>query len=178
MENTQVKSGMVKPAKGAAEGLNELFEASLQDIYWAEKALMKALPKMEKNATSPKLKNGISTHLSETEEQVIRLEEVFGLLGKKAQAKKCDAMEGLLKEADGMVEETEVGAVRDAAIIAACQKVEHYEIATYGTLISFANLLGHRDASKLLAKTLQEEKSADAKLSVLAESEINLEAAH
>ena len=178
MENTQTKSGMVKPTKGAAEGLSELFEASLQDIYWAEKALTKALPKMEKNATSLKLKDGIRMHLSETEEQVSRLEEVFELLGKKAQAKKCDAMEGLIKEADGMVEETEMGAVRDAAIIAACQKVEHYEIATYGTLISYAKLLGHNDASKILVKTLQEEKSTDEKLSMLAESEINLEAAN
>lgn len=170
-------SSQVKPKSGAAKGLEDLFEDSLKDIYWAEKALTKALPKMSKNATSPKLKTGIETHLAETENQISRLEQVFGMLDKKAEAKKCDAMAGILEEGEGMLEETQPGPVRDAAIIASCQKVEHYEIATYGTLVSYANLLGHKDASKLLAATLQEEKSTDEKLSVLAESEVNIDAA-
>lgn len=177
MENNQKKTiGKVAPKKGAAKDLNDLFEDSLQDIYWAEKALVKALPKMTKNATSKKLKTNLEGHLSETQTQVQRLEKVFEMIGKKAKAKKCDAMEGLLKEGEGIIEETQIGAVRDAGIIAACQKVEHYEIATYGTLISYANLLGHREASNVLSQTLHEEKNADEQLNTLALSEINMSA--
>ncbi len=174
MQHNQSSNGKVHASKGSAKNLQDLFEDGLKDIYWAEKALTKALPKMSKNASSEKLKSAIDNHFVETQNQVTRLEQVFELLGQKAQAKECDAMVGLLKEGEGILEETEVGAVRDAGIIAACQKVEHYEIATYGTLVSFANILGHEKAGKILAQTLIEEETADVDLTELAESEINI----
>jgi len=165
-----------KPNSEAAENLRELFEEQLKDIYWAEKALTKALPKMAKNATSEELVDALNNHLEETRGQVTRLEQVFELLGKKAQAKKCDAMEGLIKEGEGIIEETEEGPVRDAGIISAGQKVEHYEIASYGTLAAFATLLGENEVAALLQETLEEEKAADSKLTEVAEAAINLEA--
>lgn len=165
-----------KPSSQAAQDLRELFEEQLKDIYWAEKALTKALPKMAKKATSEELVEAINHHLEETKGQVQRLEQVFELIGKKAQAKKCDAMEGLLKEGEGIIEETAEGAVRDAGIISACQKVEHYEIASYGTLASFATLLGEDEAAGLLQETLDEEKNADSALTEVAESAVNIEA--
>ena len=146
MANTKTKSTPTPPKSQAADDLRSLFEEQLKDIYWAEKALTKALPKMAKNAASEELADAITTHLEETKAQVQKLEQVFESIGKKAQAKKCDAMEGLLKEGEGIIEETEPGPVRDAGIIGACQKVEHYEIATYGTLASFAKLLGENEA--------------------------------
>ena len=155
----------------------ELFEDSLKDIYWAEKALTKALPKMMKKATSPELAKAISDHLGETEAQVTKLEEVFESIDKKAQAKKCEAMAGLIKEAEEIMSEADEGAMRDAGIIAAGQKVEHYEIATYGTLTTIARTLGLNHAAKLLHEILEEEKAADEKLSEVAESTINLKAA-
>jgi ferritin-like metal-binding protein YciE len=175
MEQTTKKSAPAKvPAKkDAAKELQDLFEDSLKDIYWAEKALTKALPKMAKNATDPGLKKAITDHLAQTQEQVTRLEAVFASIGKKAQAKKCDAMEGLLKEGTGIMEETKPGAVRDAGIIGASQKVEHYEIATYGTLAAFAKVLGHKEALKNLLKTLEEEKKADELLTGIADTALN-----
>ncbi|MFV8270911.1 ferritin-like domain-containing protein [Flavobacterium sp. GT2N3] len=172
------KKGAVKAKPDAAQGLRDFFEDGLKDILWAEHALTKALPKMAKNATSSKLIYAFENHLKETEEHVVRLEKVFESLGLKPVSKKCDAMEGLLKEADGIMEETELGVVRDAAIIAAAQKVEHYEIATYGTLRAYAVTLGENKAAALLAKTLEEEKNADVSLTEIALSEINLDAAH
>jgi len=169
--------GVTKPKSNAASGLTELFEEGLKDIYWAEKALTKALPTMVKNASSVELKDAIDNHLTETEEQITRLEEVFKIIGKKATAKKCDAMEGLIEEAKGMLEETEIGVVRDAGIIAASQKIEHYEIATYGTLRQFAETLGLPEAATLLEQTLDEEKGADKTLTEVAVNAINLEAA-
>ncbi|WP_347052046.1 ferritin-like domain-containing protein [Flavobacterium olei] len=169
--------GVTKPKANAASGLTELFEDALKDIYWAEKALTNALPVMSKNATSPELKDAIDNHLTETEEQIVRLEEVFKIIGQKATAKKCDAMEGLIEEAKGMLEETELGVVRDAAIIAASQKIEHYEIATYGTLRQFAETLGLQEAATLLEQTLDEEKDADKLLTDVAVNAVNLEAA-
>jgi len=157
--------------------LMKLFEDSLKDIYWAEKALVKALPKMAKKATAEELVDAIESHLTETEEQVEKLEKVFSLIGKKAQAKKCDAMAGLVEEAEGIMEETEEGAMRDAGIIAAAQKVEHYEIATYGTLTTYARTLGLDDAAKLLDEILAEEKNADQVLTDVAVSTINIQAA-
>lgn len=171
-------AGTVKAKSNAADGLRSLFEDSLKDIYWAEKALTKALPKMAKNATSPELKTAIENHLAETEKQIARLEKVFQSIGKKAVAKKCDAMEGLIKEGEGIMEETEEGVVRDAGIIAASQKVEHYEIATYGTLYAFATTLGETEAAELLATTLAEEKNADVNLTEIALATINIEAAN
>jgi ferritin-like metal-binding protein YciE len=163
--------------KSAAEGLRELFVSSLQDIYWAEKALTKALPKMAKNATAQNLIDAINNHLAVTEKQVTRLEQVFEIVGEKATTKKCDAMEGLIKEGEGIVAETESGPVRDAGIIAASQKIEHYEIATYGTLAAFAKTLGENKASDLLHQTLQEEKEADVTLTEAAYNTINFDAA-
>ena len=160
-----------------ATGLRELFIDSLKDIYWAEKALTKALPKMIKNATSEELVTVLTDHLAVTEEQVTRLEEVFSSIGEKAQAKKCVAMEGLINEANEIMESTAKGVVRDAGIIAAGQKVEHYEIATYGTLCAFAKILGEKEAAELLLESLNEEKKADDKLTEVAEESINLEAA-
>ncbi|SHJ96673.1 YciE/YciF ferroxidase family protein [Epilithonimonas mollis] len=162
--------------KDAAKDLNDLFEDSLKDIYWAEKALVKALPKMMKNATNEKLKTAIDKHLAETENHVTRLEECFKALGKKAQAKKCDAMQGLLDEGNSIIEETEPGTVRDAGIIAAAQKVEHYEIATYGTLAAYAKILQESDVLKILLKTLEEEKKCDELLSSLADINLNSKA--
>src|SRR6187402_3460821 len=161
---TTSKAGVVKPKQSAAEGLRDLFVDSLKDIYWAEKALVKALPKMAKNATNENLIAAINDHLSVTEGQVLRLEQVFEIVGEKAVAKKCDAMEGLIKEGEGIIEETEVGPVRDAGIIAASQKIEHYEIATYGTLVAFAKTIGENKAADLLHQTLEEEKTADTAL--------------
>ncbi|MNJ86387.1 hypothetical protein D3C87_38810 [compost metagenome] len=159
-------------------GLRELFIDELKDIYWAEKALTKALPKMVKNATSEELVVALKDHLEVTETHVERLEQVFEAIGEKAAAKKCDAMEGLISEAEDIMKDTEEGVVRDAGIISAAQKVEHYEIASYGTLVSFANILGESDAAKLLGKTLNEEKEADQTLTDIAVSSINLDAAN
>jgi len=169
-------NGTVKAKPSAAEGLRELFVDSLKDIYWAEKALVKALPKMAKNATSQNLITAINDHLAVTQKQVERLEEVFKSVGEKAVAKKCDAMEGLIKEGESILEETESGPVRDAGIIAASQKIEHYEIATYGTLAAFATTLGEDDAVLLLEKTLAEEKEADVTLTEAAYNTINFDA--
>ncbi len=174
--NASSRNGAVKAKSSAAEGLRELFVDSLKDIYWAEKALVKALPKMAKNATTESLVAAINDHLSVTEDQVTRLEQVFEIIGEKAVAKKCDAMEGLIKEGEGIMEETEVGPVRDAGIIAASQKIEHYEIATYGTLAAFAKTLGEDEAAALLEQTLAEEKEADVTLTEAAYNNINFDA--
>lgn len=155
--------------------LMKLFEDSLKDIYWAEKALTKALPKMAKKATSEDLVVAIENHLVETEAQVKKVEQVFDIIGKKATAKKCEAMAGLLKEGEEIMDETEEGAMRDAGIISASQKVEHYEIATYGTLRTFAQTLGLTEAAMLLEEILEEEKNADSTLTTVAES-INMQA--
>jgi len=157
--------------------LQKLFEEELRDIYWAEKALTKALGKMIKNATSEELVTALENHLKETEEHVKRAEEVFATLNLEPRGKKCEAMEGLIKEAEEIMEESDEGFMRDAGIISAAQKVEHYEIASYGTLRTFAETLGLNDAAGLLAQTLEEEKAADQKLTEVAVSAINLEAA-
>jgi ferritin-like metal-binding protein YciE len=159
-----------------AEGLRDLFVDELKDIYWAEKALTKAIPKMIKKATSEDLINALQNHLEVTKGHVERCEKVFEMLGKPARAKKCEAMEGLTREAEEIMESTEEGVVRDAGIISAAQKVEHYEIASYGTLCAFAKTLGENDIADLLGKTLQEERDADDTLTQVAESSINEEA--
>lgn len=170
------KAPMVEPAPDAATELRDLFVDSLQDIYWAENALLTALPKMLTNATSPNLASCIKEHIEVTRLQVTRLETVFGLLGEKAEGRKCEAMAGLIKEGDSILEETAPGPVRDAGIIAASQKIEHYEIATYGTLCAFAKTLGENEAAKLLTQTLAEEKEADCLLSDVAFNAINFQA--
>ncbi len=173
-KNTSNK--MVAAAADASTDLKSFFIDCLKDIYWAENALLKALPKMADNATSKNLVLGIKEHIAVTELQVGRLEQVFALLGEKAEGKKCEAMAGLLKEGEGILEETAPGAVRDAGIVAASQKIEHYEIATYGTLCAFAKTLGENDAAKLLNQTLAEEKEADKLLSDAAYNSINFDA--
>ncbi len=156
--------------------LQDLFEDELKDVLSAEKQLVKALPKMAKAAASKKLKAGFEKHLAQTQVHVQRIEQVFELLGKPARAKKCLAMEGLIAEGSELMEEDAEPAVMDAALIAAAQKVEHYEIATYGTLVTWANLLGQLKLASLLTKTLDEEKACDQQLTQLAESEINVSA--
>lgn len=160
-----------------ATGLRDLFLAELKDIYWAEKALMKALPKMRENASSEELYTAIDEHLVETENQVSRLEGVFVSLGEKPEGEKCEAMEGLIMEAEEMMDQTEKGPLRDAAIISCAQKVEHYEIASYGTLVAFAKQLKEKEAADLLTQTLIEEKECDMTLTQVAETVVNLEAA-
>ncbi len=159
-----------------ASQLMKLFEEELKDIYWAEKALTKAIPKMIKNATSEELIEALENHLAETEEQVKRAEQVFEAIGKKATAKKCEAMVGLIKEAEEIMEACDEGAMCDAGIISAGQKIEHYEIASYGTLRQFAETLGLDEAVDLLQTTLDEEKAADEKLTEVAVSAVNVEA--
>jgi ferritin-like metal-binding protein YciE len=169
--------GMAAAAEQSNPQLDKFFEDALKDIYWAEKHLTKALPKMKKAATTEELQNAIDTHTEQTQEHVSRLEQVFELLGKKAQAKKCDAMEGLIKEGDSVVEETEDGSMtRDVGIIMAAQKVEHYEIATYGGLVQLATTMGKDDIAEILKQTLDEEKETDALLTQIAENNINWEA--
>jgi ferritin-like metal-binding protein YciE len=184
MPNTKTKkTGGTKRANGTAAAaqpnsqLDKFFQDSLKDIYWAEKHLTKALPKMQKAATTEELKNAIEEHTAQTEEHVSRLEQVFELLGKKAQAKKCDAMEGLVKEGESVVEETEDGSMtRDVGIIMSAQKVEHYEIAAYGGLAQLATTMGLEDVAELLNQTLEEEKETDSLLTEIAENNINWEA--
>jgi len=184
MENTKTAPAKRKQSNGkqklAGEGntqLDKFFTDSLKDIYWAEKHLTKALPKMQKAATTEELKEAIGQHITQTEGHVDRLEKVFELMNKKAQAKKCDAMEGLIKEGESIVEETEDGTMtRDVGIISAAQKVEHYEIATYGTLIQLAKTMGMDEAADILAETLEEEKETDKGLTEIAENNINWEA--
>jgi len=154
--------------------LNELFVDELKDIYWAEKHLSKALPKMIKGATSEELKSTIQAHLTETENHITRLEQVFKSIGEKAVAVKCEAMAGLLKEGEEIISETEKGSLtRDVGIISAAQKVEHYEIASYGTLKTLAGVLGYNEAAGLLEETLAEEKNADSLLTQVAEGCVN-----
>ena len=158
------------------EKFSELFEETLKDIYYAEKAILKALPKMAKKARSRKLEAAFTKHQKETERQVERLEEVFGLLGKRAAGKDCPAIDGIIEEAEEVMKEAEDDTIRDAAMLAAAQSVEHYEISRYGTLIAWAEKLDMSDAAELLQATLEEEKLTDEKLTKLAKSEINVEA--
>src|SRR5215212_680556 len=158
----------------SAENLNELFVEEIKDIYDAEKQLVKALPKMAKATESAELRSAFEEHLEITKDHVSRLEEVFKLLGMAARGKSCEGMKGLIEEGAEAIEEME-GTVLDAALIASAQKVEHYEIATYGTLATFAEVLDMQDAKDLLGQTLEEEKEADEKLTQIA-GQINFEA--
>ena len=160
----------------AIEGLEDLLHDELKDIYDAEKQLMKALPKLVKKASSPELKDALQAHLGETEGHIDRLEQVFEQLGLPLRGKKCEGMQHLLSEGHEMIADAEDDATRDAVMIAAAQKVEHYEIAGYGTIRTWANLLGKSDVAALLEDTLEEEKEADLKLTGIAESFINEEA--
>ncbi|MBA3648408.1 MAG: ferritin-like domain-containing protein [Chitinophagales bacterium] len=161
-------------SKGHADGFEELFYNELRDIYWAENALVRALENLADKAESEELVNALEDHIDVTEDQLDRLEEVFDIIGEPVSGKKCQAMAGLIKEGKELTEDLEEGPVRDAAIIAACQKVEHYEIATYGTLRTYASILGYEEAEDLLQETLDEEKEADELLSELSD-EINID---
>lgn len=163
--------------EGMDEMLDKLFTDQLKDIYYAEKLLTKALPKMAKAATTEELRDAIMEHHAETETHVERLEQVFEILGKRPQSKKCEAMDGLKKEADSIVEETEAGSLtRDVGIIMASQKVEHYEIASYGCLTKLARTFGMEEVASLLHQTLEEEKACDELLTSIAENNVNYEA--
>lgn len=163
-----------KQAKQPEPALRELFVNELQDILWAEQYLVKNLPKLAKGATSEELRSAFEKHLEETEGHVQRLEQVFSVVGEKVKTKKCQAMDGLVKEAKELLEDTEDGtSTRDAALISAAQKVEHYEIASYGTLRTLASQLGLDEAASLLDETLSEEKKTDELLTQLAESSVN-----
>ena len=150
----------------------------LKDILWAEKAIMKTLPKMQAAASSEQLQEAFRAHAVQTEQHIARLEQVFGMLGETPEAIRCDAMAGIIEEGEGIIDETEEGtATRDVGLVLAAQKVEHYEIATYGGLAQLARTLGETGVSELLAMTLEEEKDTDFMLTDIAESSINYEAA-
>jgi ferritin-like metal-binding protein YciE len=157
--------------------MEELFLDEIRDLYDAEKQLTKALPKMARSAASGELRGAFEEHLGQTENHVQRLERIFAALNEKANEKKCAAMAGLIKEGDELVSESDQNALRDAGLIAAAQKVEHYEISGYGTARTHAEILGHDEAVGLLGETLEEEKKADEILNDLAKSVINDEAA-
>jgi ferritin-like metal-binding protein YciE len=159
-----------------AKSLQELFVEELRDMYDGEKRLTKALPRMAKAAESEELSAAFTNHLRETERQVQRLEQVFRTIGEPVRAKKCDGIMGIVEEGKHAMEELEEGSVLDAALIAGAQKAEHYEIASYGTLAYFAELLGNEKAKDLLGQTLDEEKAADEKLSTIAKSKVNRDA--
>ncbi len=163
-------------AKSSKESLEDILKDLVKDIYWAEKHLAKALPKMAKAANDENLREVFTSHLEETENQITRLEKCFELMDMKAVAKKCEAMEGLLKEGSEVIQEHDKGPARDVALIAAAQKVEHYEMSAYGSLRSMANVLGKNQCAQLFESTKDEEYGADIKLSELAEK-INQQAA-
>ena len=157
--------------------LDDLFVHQLQDIYYAENQILKALPKMAAKATDPELKAGFERHLAETEGQVRRLDQVFELHGATKKAVNCPAIDGIIKEANEVASDVGDKQVLDAALLASAQAVEHYEIARYGTLIAWARQLGRNDCASVLQQNLDEEKATDAKLTALAESKVNLKAA-
>jgi ferritin-like metal-binding protein YciE len=159
------------------QNMNDLFLHTLADIYYAEQQIVKALPEMLKKATEPQLKQGFQNHLRESEIHVKRLEQVFRKLGVKAQGIDCPAIDGIIEEANDVVGEVSKKAVLDAALIAAAQAVEHYEMTRYGTLIAWAKQLGRQDVVGLLQQTLGEEKATDHKLSTMAETQVNRKAA-
>jgi ferritin-like metal-binding protein YciE len=158
------------------ESVDDLFLDFLKDIYFAEKKILRTMPKLVKGAASPELKEALTQHRQETEGQIERLQQVFELIGKPARAKTCEAINGLFEESDELFEDTEVGAVRDAGIIACAQAVEHYEMARYGALIAWARAQKKSDIVSLLQQTFDEEKNADGILTKLGASKINTEA--
>lgn len=175
--STSKKSSVKSGTRANDSKLQEFFHDEIKDIYWAEKKLVQTLPKMAKAATSDELKNAFTEHLEVTKEHVTRLEKVFDLLGHKPQAKKCDAMEGITKEGESVIEDTEDGSnTRDVALIFAGQKAEHYEIATYGGLAQVATTLGYDEIASILHTTLEEEKETDQTLTELAENAVNEDA--
>ena len=157
--------------------MDDLYKHQLQDIYYAENQITKALPKMISKASNPALKQAFQKHLGETEQQIKRLEDVFRILGQPAKGATCPAIDGIIKEAEELISDCDDAEVRDAAMLASAQAVEHYEITRYGTLISWSKEFGKKDVADILAKTLAEEKATDEKLTQLGESRINKQAA-
>jgi len=155
------------------QSMEELFHAHLQDIYFAEKQLLKALPKLARNSTNEKLREAFTVHRTETEGQVARLEKVFEAIGKRPRGKTCEAIIGIIAEGQEVIDEVEDESLRDAGMLAAAQAAEHYEIARYGTLCAWAELLGQSEAAELLSETLAEEKHADELLTSIAEGGVN-----
>jgi ferritin-like metal-binding protein YciE len=180
MENSKINKNRPPEMKSSREHeefqLEKFFLNALKDIYWAENHLVnKALPKMIKAATTEELKKAFEDHLDVTKDQVTKLENIFELIGEKAQTKKCEAMEGLTKEAETIIDETTDGSLtRDIALIMAAQKVEHYEIATYGTFTRLAGAIGRQDVADIFASILEEEKDADSVLTHVAENNITM----
>jgi ferritin-like metal-binding protein YciE len=162
---------------GQSKTLEDLFHDTLKDIYWAEKKILTALPKMAKATQSDDLRMAFEKHVKETEGQVQRLQKVFEIMGKQPKGKVCPAIQGLVEEGEEIMEEFEDSAALDAGLLAGAQAVEHYEISRYGTLIAWAQQLGKKDAAQLLQQTLDEEKKTDATLSRIAEGAINKKAA-
>ncbi len=173
MATTKGKDEAMNISKKSAHGLRDLFEMGLKDIYYAEKAMSVKIPNMIENASDPELKTRLRNQIKVAHEHVNRLEEIFKSTGIQAKAEKCEAMDGILKESEKMMNQTDSGMVRDASIIAADQKMKHYEIATYGTLHAFARTLGENKAASLLEQSLNEEKRADADLTGIAMNSIN-----
>ncbi len=159
------------------KSMDDLFIHTLRDIYYAENQILKSMPDMIERALDPQLKQGLKTHFGETENHVRRLEQVFQMTGQPAKAVDCPAIDGILEEADDVFGEVDDGRVLDAAMIAAAQAVEHYEITRYGSLVAWAKHLGRNDCARLLEQTLQEEKATDKKLTTMAESKVNVMAA-
>lgn len=157
--------------------LKEFFVDQLEDLLWAERKLVKTLPKMEEAATSQQLKTAFSTHRQQTEQHVSRLEHIFGIVGEEVDSTKCPAMAGIVDEGEDIIDDTDEGsAQRDVGLIFAAQKAEHYEIATYGGMVTLAQTLGYSDAAEILAQTLTEEKETDELLTRIAENDINYQA--
>ena len=161
----------------AEKTLNDLFYDTLKDIYYAERQVLKALPKMARAAQAPELKAAFEKHKEETEGHVERLQQVFEIIGKRAQGKTCEAIQGIIAEGEEIIEDFKGTAALDAGLISSAQAVEHYEITRYGTLIEWAKQLGRDDCAAILKKNLDEEKATDRKLTELAESKVNLQAA-
>ena len=159
----------------SVETMQELLIDELKDLYSAEKQIVRALPKIAKAASSPELQEALLGHLEETKDQVVRLEKIGDIVGKKLTGKTCVGMKGVLEEGSEVLEDTDKGVVRDAALISACQRVEHYEMAGYGSAREFAKLLGQTEVATLLDETLDEEKNADKKLSAISK-QVNAEA--
>lgn len=166
---SKTETGKMNVQHNGSDQLHKVFEEELKDIYWAEKLLTKALPKMSEASDSAELKKAFANHLQQTNGHIERVEKIFGLLGKKASAKKCEAMEGLVKEGEQAIEDYEQGAGRDVALIIAAQKVEHYEIAAYGSLKKLSMVMGMDDCVKLCDEILKEENNADELLTSIAE---------
>jgi len=176
-DTKSTKSKSPKSKEMQESEFHQFFVDELKDIYWAEKHLAKALPKMQKASTSKELATAFEKHTKETEEHIKIVEKVFELCGEKATAKKCDAMEGLVEEANSIISDTDKGtSIRDAGLILAAQKVEHYEIATYGTLRTFSEKMGHNEITSLLQGVLDNEKETDVALTEIAVNFINEEA--